>query len=163
MDEAMDIGMGSEIPSKKQQKINNIDNENIIELLNNHIINEMKRIKKYIADDNNKLSKTKPIEVENEDVSKNASAQKSIQSLTREPFDIFEYGKYRFDVQTDCIQAVIYSFGKRLTHHFLFEENGQLTKIGDLHRKTLSDILFYNLPEDVKKEYIRKDKIESLI
>lgn len=155
------MGMEDEMPSKKPQKINNIDNENIIELLNNHIISEMKRIQKHIADDNNKLSKTKPIE--NEDVSKDVSPGKSIPSLTREPFDIFQYGKYRFDVQTDCIQTVIYSFGKRMTHHFLFEENGQLTKIGDLHRKTLSDILFYNLPEDIKKEYIRKDKIENLI
>jgi len=137
-----------------QEKNNTINNDEIIDLLKQHINSEFKRIENYIIQENNNLSKKSEIE---------DLEHSMVQKLTRSELEIHNFGAYNFEIRKDSIDSYLYTMGKRLVHHFEFEENGKKTQIGIKYEKVLNDILFYKLPEEIRKEFIRKEKLKTIL
>ena len=144
----------------QEEKINNINNNEIINMIENYVLDELVRIEKYISDENIALSKT-PEVIENDELK--ISEKSMILGSSRNDLELNQYGRYNFEMKDDCIKAHTYAFGKRLSHHFMFEDNNNKTKLGEQYEKVLNDLLFYNLPDSVKKEHIRKQKLNNLI
>ena len=148
---------------KKPEKINNINNDDIVNMLYDYTIEELTRIENYISEENNALSKTPDVL----EVSDDMIQEKSVilgAKLDRNNLEINQFGRYSFEMREDCVKVGTYAFGKRLSHHFLFEdENGNETKLSIKYKKVLSDVLFYKLPDNIKKEYIRKHKLAKLV
>ena len=143
----------------KPKKINNITNDVIVDMIYEYIIDEFKRIENFIKEENNALSKEKDVLI----VDGDDDAPK-LKSLSQNEIEIHNFGRYSFNINEDCVKVSTYAFNKRLTHHFLYEdENGKETELGKIYKKVLNDVLFYKLPKDVKKAYIRKHKINNLI
>jgi len=142
----------------KPEKINNINNEEIVSLLKNHIDSELDRIENYINTENNNLSKHSE-SINNED----DGQQKISMGSLRDELSINRYGSYEFDIRNDCIKTTIYVFRKYLTQHYLFEDENGETELGKRYKKITNAVLFYRLPDSIKKELIRKEKLNNLL
>ena len=140
--------------SKEKQNI--ISDKETIKLIEEYIISEHKRIKNYIINKNNNLTKKK-------EESKDLESEPRSLEIFVDDQHFKAYGQYSINIQQNRIEVYTYILNTSYYCYFEFVENDKLTEIGKLHNELIDLLLFNSLPDNVKIEKMRSKKLSNIL
>jgi len=149
MNGANDIGVNGE-------KQNIITDKETIKLIEEHIISDHKRIKNYIINKNNNLTKKK-------EKSKDLESNTKSLELYSDDQQFRAYGQYNINILQTKIEVYTYILNTSYYCYFDFIEDDKLTEIGKLHNELIDLSLFNCLPDNVKIEKMRTKKLSNIL
>ena len=128
-----------------------ITDKRILLLIEEHINNQFKKLERDIQVSNSELFKKK---IEDDNMEDKYQIEPS-RSMT-----INSYGTYYFQMNLDNISVVTYIYDRTYEYIFDFEK---YPIIKEYHNKIKEQLFYFNLPEETRKEIIRKQKLDKLI